>query len=290
MELAGRLTGIVRNAGGVPLQGAVVYAIGASVPGVRSLDQVPHTRTGADGTWVLAGLRGGMTDLGANADGYRTRVRTDVEVVPAEERTVPAFSLDPGMSISGRVVLEDGKGPVRRATVFVYRDPQLKNYACFGRNGAEKGGGRTRVDSEGRFTITGLSEGKWDVLALTLGMKPVRPAATGVEAGTKDVELVFVRSARVLLRVVDGESGTPVKRFHLLIRNLSGPKRPDGGPAVTEEMDVRSPVGEYGFPAREDDEYYVETSVPGYRIDRRRVGPLKGGPTRPVKIVLLKRE
>jgi hypothetical protein len=290
MKRAGRLRGAVRDGEGRPVAGAIVYAIQPGIAGVRRLVEVIHVETGADGTFLLPGLPAGKMDVGVKARGYLAGLRTDLTVVAGRETPVTELVLRPGKSISGRVVLEGGKGPVDRAWVFVYRNPDLKGFTVFGRLGIADGGGHARVDEEGKFEVSGLADGEWDVDVLTLGLAPVRPGASGVAAGTEGLELVFARATAVKIRVYDGETGKPFPRFHVVIQNLSGPKGADGRPVVTVEADVRSPIGEYSFPAREDEVYSVETAVEGYRIDQRTVGPLEGGAPKLVKIVLKRRE
>jgi hypothetical protein len=128
------------------------------------------------------------------------------------------------------------------------------------------------------------------VEAVTLGLAPVRPGESAVPAGTDDLELVFVRASRVNIRVVDRETGKPIKRFRIVTQSLSGPKAADGSPILTEDADIRSPIGEYGFNAREGDTYGLEIVVDGYHIDRRTVGPIKGGAPTSVTVPLKRRE
>jgi len=287
---AGKLRGVVRDKAGGPVAGAIVYGIRADVPGVRRLVEVIHTTSAPDGTFLLEGMPVGRIDIGVKAAGFLTSVATDVTVTVHRVTPVREVILVPGKTIAGRVILSDGKGPVTRALVRVYQNRDLADFAYFGRAGAGKGGGSARVDGEGRFRITGLPDGEWDVEALTLGLAPVRPGAANVAAGTEDLELEFVRATAVKLRVIDGETGKALPRFQVVIQSLTGPKASDGRPVVTEEIDVRSPVGEYSFPAREDEKYSVETTVQGYENDQRTVGPLKGGPAKLVRIFLKRRE
>jgi hypothetical protein len=289
LRVAGVVTGLVSDDEGRPVPDAVVYAIGADVPGVRDLVEVIHTRTESDGTFRLEGLPAGRIDVGVRAEGFRGALLPEVEVVGRETTRVADLALDRGKTIAGRVVLSDGKGPVTQAFVRVYRDPALKDFRVFGRRGIGPGGGIARVDSEGRFRVTGLADGKWEVDSVTLGLAPVTSGASGVEAGTEDLELVFERAARVLIRVIDAETGKPIPRFEFVVSNLSGPKRPDGRPALTDTGDLHSPAGEYGFPAREDELYGVEVAVDGYEDARRTVGPLKGHKTNVVAIPMRRR-
>jgi hypothetical protein len=291
MVLAGTLTGRVLAEEGTPLADALVYAIRPDVPGVRRLVEVIHTKTGEDGAFRLGGLPGGARlDVGVKAPEYVAGLVLDVDVPAGGSKRIEDFVVRRGKTIAGRVVLADGKGPVHRAGVRVFKDPVLKDFVVFGRRGIHAAGGISRTDEEGRFAVTGLEDGDWDVDAVTLGLAGVRPGATDVAAGTKNVELVFVRATNVKIRVLDGETGEPIRKFRVAIQSLTGPKAFDGSPALTEEAEIHSPIGQYGFPAREDEIYGLEIVVDGYEVARRKIGPLKGGKPTIVTVPLIPRE
>ncbi|MEN8149705.1 MAG: carboxypeptidase-like regulatory domain-containing protein [Planctomycetota bacterium] len=290
LEPAGAVSGLVADGNGAPMAEALVYAIGTEVPGVREIVEVIHTTTLPDGTFRLEGLPVGKLDIGVKAEGFLTGLVQDVAVAAGETARLADLALIRGKTIAGRVVLSDGKGPVTKALVRVFRDPALKEYRLFGRRTIASGGGSVRVDDEGRFRVTGLADGTWEVSAVTLGLAPVTPGASGVEAGTEDLELVFDRAAKVLIRVRDFETGKAIPRFTIVIVNLSGPKAADGRPVLSQEASIHSPKGEYGFPAREEEMYGVEIVAEGYEQDRRTVGPLKGLRTNVLTVPLKRRD
>jgi iron complex outermembrane receptor protein len=82
----GRITGVVRDAGGAPVEAARVTATNNLTRAARS------TTTAADGAFTISGLAAGSYTVSVSLVGFRRTVRTDVQL--AEEARID-FALEP---------------------------------------------------------------------------------------------------------------------------------------------------------------------------------------------------
>ncbi|MDP1916480.1 MAG: hypothetical protein Q8L14_09555 [Myxococcales bacterium] len=105
-----------------------------------------NTRTGDDGTFVLGELPQGAFQLAFFAEGF-TPASVDVELGPAEEKTLPAVRLEPGATSPASV-----KGQLKVLGGAPAGDAQARLRGTSGER-------MLPVDAEGRFAATGLRAG-----------------------------------------------------------------------------------------------------------------------------------
>jgi Carboxypeptidase regulatory-like domain len=131
---------------------------------------------------LLQGFTGRPFDLYIHADGYRTEVLPETEVVPAAGLPVRKVLvvLERGLSISGVLLSRTGK-PVERATIHVNRGrEELRKripFACL----------HARTDRDGRFRLFGLPPGEYCIHATCAGGRT--EVMDGVAAGSENLEL-----------------------------------------------------------------------------------------------------
>src|SRR5688572_1255251 len=83
---SGRISGVVRDAGGAPVEAARVTATNNLTRATRT------TTTAGDGAYTISGLAAGSYTVSVSLVGFRRTVRTDVQL--AEEARVE-FALEP---------------------------------------------------------------------------------------------------------------------------------------------------------------------------------------------------
>jgi hypothetical protein len=104
---------------------------------------------------------------------------------------------EPALSIAGRVLAPDGGG-VSLAVV-------VANTAAHAIASSD-----SVCDVEGRFRVSGLIAGPWNLRVLRADNGWIGADDATVEAGRDDVVLHVVRGARISVRVVDDATGEPV--------------------------------------------------------------------------------
>ncbi|MEK6607588.1 MAG: carboxypeptidase-like regulatory domain-containing protein, partial [Myxococcota bacterium] len=115
LEPAGALTGVVRDAHGAPIVGALVTTGETRIAAVTALD--PRLVTDAAGHFRFAGLVAGAYRVDASAAGFRPATQGDVTVT-AGGVTHVVLQLDAGARITG-VVIDSRDRPVAGAEVSV---------------------------------------------------------------------------------------------------------------------------------------------------------------------------
>jgi uncharacterized GH25 family protein len=216
---------------GAIVSGRVLDEQGAPVRGARvefrslQLDETSwfHNRYGtsdAQGAYRVTGILPGEWKVAIECAGYRSLEREFGALKDAERREGVEFTLSSGNFVSGVVRWESGE-PAERATVLVAlaagaptSDEQLDDKP-------------KRVDADGRFRISGLPAGPYDVTASAPEGSRPQPAgaekrsklggpkwiaeAKSVNAGS-ELELVLRPGLALRGRVVD-ERDQPVTRF-----------------------------------------------------------------------------
>ena len=155
------VSGIVRGADGLPLEGAVVRAIRAanSTIGDRSSTGAGGTRTGADGSYVLK-VPVGAWLVAAEADGHvrqywdhQVESRTATVVTLALDEVRPGIDFDlahkPQATIRGTVLLADGTAAAGARVMAVRRDGPTD------RNGQlPTTGPKVETNAQGEFVLS----------------------------------------------------------------------------------------------------------------------------------------
>lgn len=218
----------------VDLQGKPVVDAAVEI-GLRSGPTVKKGAPDESNLYKFPGLTPGDWPVSVTATGFRpTWTTAHVEAGKTKEMTI---RLDPGASLEGIVVGDDGK-PVAGATVSVEtvggNDP--------GPGGWTTVGGRDfKTGPDGRFAATGLPSKDVDVTAQTfVGPEKNRwatAAALRVRPPARDVRLVLVALGTASLRLLtpDGKPYTGPATI------MNGRKRvsASGGPRTIEGGEVR---------------------------------------------------
>jgi protocatechuate 3,4-dioxygenase beta subunit len=216
-----------------PLAGTTVVAMRIGASGVyrgangRSFLREPRARavTGADGSFRLDGLLGGVYQVLALREGYGRGSRN----VPAGDESVE-LALSPGTSVAGAAVDEERR-PVPGARVFVFANVGALESEAFAR-------------TDGSFRATGLAPGAKTVVVHATDLCSFRRDGVLVEAGreTDLGEVVLEKGASIAGRVIDDE-GAPIAGALVTVRPVGSlPKDP-----VTTAPDGHFEIG--GLPA-----------------------------------------
>ena len=208
--------GDLRLAPAFPVDGMVVDEAGQPIAGARisarsshgSLRQLPdrgddlRVRSDTDGRFRITHLGVGSCWFAAEADGY-ARCERDQQHVFDDQPNELLLTLLPGGAAEGIVV--DRAGTAIAGAVVCGEAEEPANLAR----------PTTRSDAFGRFTLTGIDRGSWQLRASAPGHQT---AATGpVTAGARGLRLELAPCAQVRLRVTDAR-GRPVHRYTVIAR------------------------------------------------------------------------
>jgi protocatechuate 3,4-dioxygenase beta subunit len=158
--------------------------------------EVESVRTNADGSFELKDVPGGTYELhvrvGWGASPRPNVLPTVVKDVPAGRQAL-TIEVEPGLSISGTVVGEDGK-PVLAGWVWANSDEPNSSFQGVGDS----------ID-DGTFEVTGLPPGKYRLSFNTGGQQKSQIA----EAGAKDVKVEFGGGGSIKLLVTKDGVAAP---------------------------------------------------------------------------------
>jgi protocatechuate 3,4-dioxygenase beta subunit len=163
----------------------------------------PSTRTKPDGSFVLAGLKGGAVDISASADGYASH--TLKEVRPGEGEV--EFVLGNLGSIAGRVLNDKPRMPLES-----FRAEAMPTTSMFpGMAGFQPAGSVTNL-GDGYFRISGLEPGSYNLSVYSDDHAPGRKPSVQVNEGqeTGGLEILLVRGEKLQGVVVADATGRPV--------------------------------------------------------------------------------
>jgi protocatechuate 3,4-dioxygenase beta subunit len=158
-------------------------------------------QTDDEGTLRIGGLEPGVLDLQVEADGFQPLLARGLRI-PEDEAAGPVeVTLARGAVLEGRVLDGDGK-PVIGASVNAFQaDAELP------------GGGspEATTDDEGRYRLTGLSPGLYQVDAESGELQDSVQATVEIRAAVQHLDLRFPKGSAVSGQVVD-DRGAPVAR------------------------------------------------------------------------------
>ncbi len=183
------VSGTVSALDGTPVAGAIV---GLAPVGRRWGGSETHS--GADGTFVVPGLRNGSYELWAEAAGFAPAAgdrRVEIADEPVHGLDV---RLDPGAAVYGRIT---GIEPERFGGVRVHAE------------GAERGGFDSQVvDSNGTYRIEHLAPGTYDVVAELADSGRSARTSVVLDPGANDVraDIRFEKGLVLSGRVVQADS------------------------------------------------------------------------------------
>ena len=193
------LSGVVTDVSGGPIAGARIDAakLGAMARPDRA---VATAMTGADGKYQLAVAEGQLL-VAARSTDYAAQSR--IVDVGASGATAD-FALVPGGVIEGIVIDETTRAPVPGATVIAQRDSAAIMLA-------ETGGALVVAGADGRFRLSGLRPGAYELDAIGEGRrsKASTIVGLGIAEQVSEVEILIGKSPVVRGTVVD-DSGAPV--------------------------------------------------------------------------------
>ena len=234
----GTIRGLVRDTGGAPLAGAEVTASRQGQWFGFDNKEVRASKSAADGSFELQAVTPGKVVMTAELEGYLESDRKTIEVQDGGAETGVDLEVSRGKSISGRVAWSDRK-PAGAVEVKV--DFDMSQMAGMGAFNALRGrDGEAKTDEQGAFTVTGLGEGPFTVVASAPppGTVPEsgkkvdgqtkrttwwRARADGVAPGTSGLELALKKPEGIAGRVQD-ETGAPVTKFRIeALRDTKGP-------------------------------------------------------------------
>jgi len=193
------LSGVVTDVSGGPITGARIDA--AKLGGMaRPATAVSTAVTGGDGRYQMTVAEGQLLVAARSAD-YSSQSRY-VDVGPSG--ATADFALVPGGVIEGVVLDEKTKQPVPGATVQASRDSAAMMLA-------EAGGHNVIANLDGRFRITGLRPGVYDLGAHheSRRSKAATVVGLGVAEQMTDVQILIGIGSVVRGKVVD-ENDEPV--------------------------------------------------------------------------------
>ncbi len=138
-----------------------------------------------DGTFVVEGVEPGTWHVFAEAKDY-AKSTVEVTVTAGQNADVGDILLGPGVAVTGRVV-DNTRKPKAGVEVKL---AELKEAGPFS-GGFPNEKGATTTDSEGRFTHSGLSEGRWQLSVEVEGFAPLTYKFE-IKAEPHEVELVLL--------------------------------------------------------------------------------------------------
>ena len=243
--------GWVRDTGGAPVQNAKI-SLGAFVVGASDeLDpNVLHTQTGSDGHYELTNVDLGTFTMTITADGYGSVALQNIRIDSMEE-VQQDVELEVAEMIMGTVSAVDGD-PLEGAKVSAY--------AIMKRSGKQSRS-TVKTDENGSFVFDDIPGGTYTVLVNADGFDPDRRPR--VESGSMDVNFRLNRQAVVSGKVVDGETGEPVKEFTVQFRTPI-PDSNQSLPDPDSRKKVKSAKGEFELPCRAAGTYVVQAMAKGY--------------------------
>ena len=161
-------------------------------------DDVSWAESNVDGTYLLLGLPEGVLEIRIHGKGYieeRTRVTVRGQT-PIEDFNL---TLSLGASIAGRVFDEDTGFPIANLDVHAVSLPDRSHVAW------------ESTDADGRFTLSGVAPGLFDVVAEGRGYVPHQQRVSVLEQErVTGLEMGLGAGGTVSGRVTDAATGVPV--------------------------------------------------------------------------------
>lgn len=289
LEPSGVVTGRVVDGRGAPIEDAFVYLLRSNVTGFSHERLTFGARTDAEGSYRIEPAPGGTFDVGVRAKGYVPQLAKDLEVVPRQTVEGPAFALEPGGTISGRVVTPTGE-PVADARVRVYAAPELADFHFYGRDAIGRTGGIDTTDEEGRFSVDGLPSIPFVVDTEKLGCRAIDAKRSDVTVGADDVRLVLERGVPISVRVMDAKTGRPVPEFRIVISEYGGSAEGDPTarttPTSVDDRRIVSPMGVATITLRPGLRYRLEVAAEGHELRDIPIPPVSDGTKREWNVLL----
>ena len=252
------ITGMVVDAAGRPLGDASVR-MEVGDEGGRSTRYL-----GADdsGRFVARGLSGGRVAVSVEEEAHLPlRLEWDVATVRGEQRIV----LQSGLSVTGRVT--DGKGKplddIRVGVMFEF--PAPTNEAAAGKSGRYRSSPTesrsARTDSDGRYAVRGLPEGKVSLSIDAEGYEP-HHAEIPLAAGGTD-HLVTLRKGSFIAGVVTEGDKPPASTFEVSVQGpIEAARSADGSRRTVSREAETDAAGAFRIEGLPQGRYRLEVKIP----------------------------
>lgn len=200
------LSGVVVDQRGGPIEGAAVSAYRQA----RGLHPSGQGTTDAEGRFTIDGLDEGPHMLVAHHPAYQRARVGGAQTGTDAARVV----MQDGAAIVGRVVDADGQ-PVPAATVLAR--------ARAGRLMRRSVASVTTYDADGRFEMTGLPEGDFELVATARGFPPSEPVPVSVRGdGASRATITMQRGGSLTGVVRSAEDGAPIQGATLVLEGRLG--------------------------------------------------------------------
>lgn len=248
-----------------PVPDAWVHVVthGSAIPSVET--EARRYTTDSDGRVVTDRLAPGNYDLIVRADRFELRRVEDVRVDVDTPQSL-VIRLTPGLEISG-VVFDADDTPVANALVCLkprWIEARLGNQASIVVTPTDTGDLdhlEATTDHEGRFRLTGLQPGRFDLV--TLHDTHPNGHARSVAAGSEDVVIRLARGGTLIGRVSTSEGG-PVAGATVRLADLTRQTTSDA-------------LGHFTLPGLTQSSSRLEILADGYPVLRVDLPPIEPG-------------
>jgi protocatechuate 3,4-dioxygenase beta subunit len=210
---------VVWRGTGTPIPDAAVKALDLSSPHGRFAPETPATTTGGDGAFVIDGLGPGRYAVEADAAGAAPGRSAHVVLAEGGSASGVVVELAAGTTVSGTVLLADGRVPLAGVDVVVSRGPGLPGASWVTEEmgpppdreeSPPDGETHAVTDALGRFTLAHVDPGSRILVARHPEHPPARATVDVPESGAvSGVEIPVASSGAIAGTVVDG-AGRPV--------------------------------------------------------------------------------
>ncbi len=215
----------------------------------------------ADGTWTLASVPEGTYQVRAILEGYAPETRRDVNAPQDGVVEGQDFVLRRGSSITGRVRNREGEFlPGVSVTAWGW---------VMGSEGRMEWVQRSevRTDQEGLFLLDGLRDGSYELNLACTGYAPQQLG--GITAGTRDMQVTMLPTARVEGVVYESDGVTPVPTFQIRVYlEVDGDGNPLGPGNNINNQDFADREGKFVLKDLPDGQIAL-VAVSGNKISRR---------------------
>ena len=248
------LHGYVRSIEGGPIAGATLTLSSSMTPGLmapkgaRKPENEYIVLTDPEGYYRLLNLTPGESwHLSASAGEYGTQTERNLLIEETVGTNTVDFRLQPGESLSGRVIAPD-RSPIKGASVRVvgYQQPQTLSADAV-------------TDGEGRFTVSNLVSGNYTLIAESDGWRTER--LNRVEAPSDDIEIQLAEQGTVMGRVV-GASGEAVPSFTLSLHQYIANSSAYGRRVMKEKMTSKD--GSFTMNGIDEGQFSIKVAAAGY--------------------------
>lgn len=221
------LSGVVVDGRGAPIEGAVVSAYRQA----RGLHPSGQGTSDPDGRFTVEGLDEGPHMLVAHHPAYQRARIGGVQTGSDAARVV----MQDGGAITGRVVDSEGQ-PVPAATVLArVRAGRLMRRSV---------SSVTTYDADGRFEMTGVPEGDFELVATARGFPPSEPVPVSVRGdGASSATITMQRGGSLSGVVRSAEDGAPIQGATLALEGRLGAQQ--GSAIALTARAVSGPDGRF---------------------------------------------